>query len=607
MKLDELCREFKIDKKYIFTFNVSIICFFLTHAYFFTGKFANEDYFHRLSGYTGNPESGRWLGGIITSYLMPWVIGVICCIFISLAVVLIVDMLKIENKLLIVITAGMLISFPTLAYSFPYLFMADVYAIALFFGVFAVWVTTKHKYGFILGALALMLSLAEYQSYIGVAVTLCVIILIINILDDEFELKCLFALAFKFALMGMLGFVFYKIGLNIVLTLNNLELSDYKGIDTMGQIPLNQVPSLLYKTYTRFLNYFSGKTFFYTTNFIKYINYINIFIILVLIGTRACQIKNILRWILLICLVMVLPLAINIVDFMAPESSSSTLNIYAMVFLFVFPLALLPCNKLLNKSILFTTILLLATGSIMVNNFVTSNLYYEQVRTVYEYSAHFYNRLLIKIEETEGYNNTVPVAIIANNTVNTHNLRTEKFSDIQSDQGIWGNYIGMNGAVGRESATAYKSIQMIQYILGANIKSATSAEIATIMQTEEYKQMGSYPSKDCTKIIDGVLVLKMIEEWSIDIKINEETLKFEVFYPSSQRNNQYNIAWYIYKNDERIEVLWYEKNNCGELSLPKDEIDGEYYVTCYIKDDEGNAVRSSFNSEKIIFQEMIEE
>lgn len=155
-------------EKIKYTSIVSLIIFFVTHGYFFLGKFANEDFHHSVLGYESRLSSGRWLGSIEMPYIVPWVIGLISAILMIITILLLVDLFYLNDKLTIFCTSALIITFPTLAYGYGYLFMAEIYSISLLMAVLAIWITTKYRYGLLLGSICLMISLAEYQSY-GIA------------------------------------------------------------------------------------------------------------------------------------------------------------------------------------------------------------------------------------------------------------------------------------------------------------------------------------------------------------------------------------------------------------------------------------------------------
>lgn len=254
----------KMFEKYKLAFSATLIFFFITHAPFFLGRYANEDYHHLITGYKHNIILGRFWGNIYPEYCIPWVLGIICALLLAISTCLVLSLFNVKNFFSLLLVSASIVTFPTLAYTFGYLYQTDVCCISICAAILSVWVVEKHPLGYLLGGIFLMISLGEYQSYIGVAMALCVSKIILEIIRGNKENRELVRITFKYAAMGILGLALYFIGVRISLMVSGYELNSYKGADTMGRIPLNQIPRLLVKTYTRFFGFFTGETFFYT-------------------------------------------------------------------------------------------------------------------------------------------------------------------------------------------------------------------------------------------------------------------------------------------------------------------------------------------------------
>ena len=112
------------------------------------------------------------------------------------------------------IISGLLATFPSLAMGYSYLFMTEIYMTALLLSVVGVYITTKTKWGFVIGGIIISFCLGNYQSYIGVASGLAIIYLI-KITLDGCERKEIITNFIKLFLMGIIGTVVYFIILNI--------------------------------------------------------------------------------------------------------------------------------------------------------------------------------------------------------------------------------------------------------------------------------------------------------------------------------------------------------------------------------------------------------
>lgn len=186
-----------------------------------------------LLGIVGNQEHielGRWFlkyACILSSYFtIPWIIGIISISLLGLTSIVIVEIFDIKEKINIVLTSAILVVFPTIASGFAYIFTLDGYMVALLLASLAVLITFKYKYGFLLGAVCLSLSLGCYQAYLSVTMILCILKLMLSIINNKKTREIMLEIL-KILLMGVLGIILYYVVLNIALKISNTELSTY--------------------------------------------------------------------------------------------------------------------------------------------------------------------------------------------------------------------------------------------------------------------------------------------------------------------------------------------------------------------------------------------
>ena len=85
--------------------------------------------------------SGRWfLGtacGISSFYSIPWLIGVLSLIYLSVTAVVLIKLLNVDRSLVALLISGLLVTFPSLASNFAYVFTMDGYMLGVLFAVLA--------------------------------------------------------------------------------------------------------------------------------------------------------------------------------------------------------------------------------------------------------------------------------------------------------------------------------------------------------------------------------------------------------------------------------------------------------------------------------------
>lgn len=371
-KIIKLLKE--LYNKYKYSIYSSMIFTFLTHFYFFSRRLANEDDLSYLIFKDFALTSGRWNNGTLftTSLMSPSVNFILVIIILAIISLLICDIFKIKNKKNMILISLIISTFPSLALSFSYLFMVEIYMTSLLLAVLAVWLSTKWKYGFVPGSLCIALSLGNYQSYIAVSVSLIIIYVSKETIDKKKEiLKDIL----KLFIMGILGIIIYFIILKVLLLINKTSLSNYKGADSMGIPPISEWPKLIFRTYKHFIGYFIGKSYFRVSIFestIRILTIILTFILLINKITKEKFYKNKTNIIIFIILIVLIPFTFNIVDFMAFKADLTSLQIYSFSSLYLLIILILDKTKP-NYLNTILTILIIAIG---IMNFTTVNKYY---------------------------------------------------------------------------------------------------------------------------------------------------------------------------------------------------------------------------------------
>ncbi len=494
----------------------TFIAMALTHIYFFVGRFINEDMYAYLRKTPAEPGSGRFFYGDAEFTILPVIIFTIIFIELAVSVTLILKMFKIEKPLYGAIVGAFMVTFPSWSYSFGYIFMWDSYSLSLLTVVLAVFITDRYKYGFLPGGFFIACCLSLYQSYIAAAITLIIMLLIIELMEKDFKMVVKKAVAFL--ALGVFGVILYKLGI----WLFDIELSSYKGSDTMGEIPIDMIPGLIKRTYTGFIQFFTGNhfgvsgiRFFYVPAFLAVVYIADIiFGIVMLIGIlRKKKIKKLNIIFTALC-AAALPLAVNFVDFIGVKTAASTLNTYAFVLMFILPIVLFARYKKLwggvqnsNKLFFAKRILIVFSVFIIGYNFWMNNAYYQKAEVITENTKNFENRLLGRFEQLEGFTIDTKFAIMADNDyLFGKNVRDHwrNFPYIANDQGNYGFYV--TGLRDLNKAN-YKTRNLMKNLLGVELNTASGEEIEEIKKTDEYKNMGVYPAFDSVKMINGIAVV----------------------------------------------------------------------------------------------------
>lgn len=500
--------------KYKYAIYSAIIFMIIAHIYYFIKRLGNEDDLNFISFISNTLIAGRWTKGTLFtgSMLAPMIKFVFSTIIISISSIIICNLFEINKKSTMIITSLILATFPSLAMSFGYLFMVEIYMMALILSILAIYLTIKYKYGFIIGSILIAFSLGNYQSYIGVAAALSIIYLIKMILDKKTTKEILIMLL-KLLTTGILGIIIYFIILNGYLNYYNVTLSNYKGANSMGIPPLSKWPYLIARTYYHYFGYFLGYSFFKNNPIYKILIIITSLISLIGLIINKKIYKDKYNFILLIILIMLMPFAINIVDFVAYNTNITILNIYQYCITYILSIIVIEKYINISKKSLKNWIYTISIISLVIigwQNFVITNQYYYKIEKFNEYTKSLNNRLLNRIETTPGYDYDMPVMIIGQKNSQFYNklYDTNDWNNIVTfDQGLWGRFIGYIDLY--ENNSDAKIIKYINNQLGLNLVSASEEERNKVLITEEYNQLKTWPSVDSVKIINNILVIKL--------------------------------------------------------------------------------------------------
>ena len=324
-------------------------CFFagfFAHLFAFTNVIPNADGISRVFDEQQMTISGRWFlhyASAWNGYLQaPALIGFFSLLFLALAAGLTVCLLRIRRVGIAALCGALMSVFPSVAYTFLYLFTASAYCFGILLAVLSVWLVSRYKYGFLFAAPVLACAVGTYQAYLAVAASLSLICVLLFALDGERTGWAIVREGLKYLLFLVAGLGLYAIILVIFLEIKDLKLLDYKGISSLGGMGLRGLLRAVKSAYWNFLRYFFVPHSFanYTTpatvagNAALALTALWAFVRL--LRRRICRKrKGTLPLILLLC--ALLPLALNLTVLMG---EAMPIMRYALVLSYVLALTL---------------------------------------------------------------------------------------------------------------------------------------------------------------------------------------------------------------------------------------------------------------------------
>lgn len=500
----------KITKSDCYSFFTVVIVGLLTHMRVFVSDIPNHDGMSSIYFDQNMITSGRWFlrvaCGISSDYTLPWLIGVLCVLYLGLTAVLLQRFFRVKHTFTAMLLGAVLVTYPTLASNFAYIFTADGYMMALLLAVFAVFLVERSKLGFLWGAVALGFSMGIYQAYISFTMILAVFAVCRGwFFGSAFKEKL--QITWRYIAMGGLGAALYYVMLQILLLVQKTELSGYQGIGEGNSNSLLQTLVLIYKDFV--VHTLRGN--------IMMQEGVHAFAIIILVAVaalvllvalyRAGSLKSIWTYLAAGVAVVVLPVCFNAILLISPDVIYHALMRYQWVLIPMFALVILDRHLEVGNPARMQAVISWAgigLAAVIAFRYTTiCNIGYFNLEKKFEKTYSYCLRLLEQMEETPGYYHGMPVAMIG--VVGDHYLPSTDLT-----VGVTDSLIGVNGDYLFYTAENYKAF--IAYYFGVNIETVPLEDMVDIIQTPEYKELSVFPKENSMKVVDGILYIRTENE-----------------------------------------------------------------------------------------------
>lgn len=514
MTIDELALKLyqKIDKRYVIIFITSVITGVMAHGMALFNKYSFHDDTYSMFTVGATFTSGRYMlyeishfiqtmfGGLFSTPLYE---GMITIILISFSCILIISLFDINSKVVCGVVASFMVCFPVVTGMLGFVFTGCYYAAAIFFTVLGGFFICKYKkwYTFIAGVLLIGNAIGIYQAYIPLFLSMFLIYYMKENLDVWGENnKRIFLYILYYIAASIIPIVIYFITNSYELHRYGKELSNYKGIDKMGQMTVVQFIERLKLAYRRF--FFPKQDLFPK---ITYKLYIIIVCMCILLSTFLIIYKlrgNLIPILLSIITLALIPLGANFAYIMINEEESvGTLQSYGYVMVIVWMALLIDQIEVLGLK--YSKYVCLASLAVVLLTSFTyirlDNIVYLKAEILKQRSLAYYTELITQIKGMDGYSDDLPIAYIKNGDIDDSTIQEIPVWDFfyvhpycETNYNInyaWWGYIG--------------------YWLGFN---AERVDVSPFEEMDEVMKMPSYPDDGSIKIINGTIVVKLADE-----------------------------------------------------------------------------------------------
>ncbi len=485
----------------------SLIFGFLAHMFTFTNKLVNHDDVFALFSKNATFESGRWglklMSSIFPDFSMPWIYGVISILLITAGICLILHTLSIRSKLLQVLTAGLIISFPALTGTFSFMFTSSSYAVSFVLAAFAAYFLCRNtKRGFLPALICMILSVSIYQAYIAVTASVLILFLIRRVLQEEGMEKAILLQGVVFVAFLGISLGLYWLLTKLIWAATGTELGSYAS-SALTSDSSGILRRVLYAYLYFFRTIFSSSYGFVRNGLMQIIHCICILLICFVILFWAIKTRKWLRILLLLALLAVFPLGVNSMFLFTSVSSIHTLVLYSFSMVYVLAALVIEigCQIMSDKKCLKIckeiTFDLAALGMaiVLLCNTYAANEAYLHMHLRYENTYATCTTLISQIRMTPGYTDDTQVALMG--FYSEPEYYTEEFPDLSQFSGV--RCLSVN---------YYSKWQFFYYYCGTQLNLADEAIMHDIAASEAYQYMPCYPDYGSVAMLDDVLVVK---------------------------------------------------------------------------------------------------
>lgn len=503
--------------------------FFMFVAYMYAwinGSFlCDASFIYR--GTPGITVSDKWLAWMVwiidAGVNEPWLAGLIATILMVISVYCIVDILEINKNWAICLVAGLCSTNSVIICQQEYAGGNYTGEIALVLACISMWIikNIKCKVGIktLIVALTIACSAGIYGAYVSIVPSLMLIVLFMDIFKGV-EWKKIWSKAFLYLFYFVTGMVLYYAILRGLMYVTGGQLSAYMGEDNLESVSgvLNMIKTIPAAYISLKHYYINGLTYLpgFMAMLLKIIMLTGGALTLYWCYSKRKEIKrNIMNFILLILIILLLPLAINLIQVM-----SSGYVHYLMIFTYVVPVLffvkimenIISVEEYRKIWIRLSMFLGAVMSVYLYYSVVMANAVYVDLYNKYEVSLETGAKILDRIETCEGYEGNEQVVLVGRLSENPY------YGEAGQEADILNAFLGNNNP--NYSNILVHGLYLEWFlvnILDSKIEYSyyDTLNICIANEGEQYadvlEEMESFPRKDCVIKVEDKIFVKLSE------------------------------------------------------------------------------------------------
>ena len=334
----------KISKQEKISFFSCIIVGILSQGMGLFNKFSVHDDANSLFALGATFNVGRWSLDIIgklekvffgnVNYSLPLYNGMLSLFFIALTACIIVKAFEISNPYICAFIGAVLACFPTVTTAFGFIYGAHIIMFGLFIGILGAYLicTGKTIWWRLLGVLLAATSVGDYQAFIPMMISFILFYCIHMVWKVEKGSEKEVVIQILLKPLYIVGFmVVYFIINKIYLGILGAEMSSYKGVDEVGNVPITQYLIRVLVAYKQFLLPSKNTDFYMYPSNVRILYYVFAVIGAALAGYSLYKKskQSVLAFLALLALYALVPLATNFIIVMTGTDVIHSYMMYA--------------------------------------------------------------------------------------------------------------------------------------------------------------------------------------------------------------------------------------------------------------------------------------
>lgn len=457
-------------------------------------------------------QQGRWalrlFDAAVDGMHPPFATVILTCLFMAVAAVLICDLLKLQRPVLRGISVLLLVCSQYVQNLISYRFCSAAYAASFLLAVLAVYCVAAYscRWAVAVGALCLTFSVALYQSGLGVAAVLCLLVLIFRLLLQPEQMQSVLHLLGRMLLMGVLGMAVYLLVLQVLLKVYGVTLADINGIDQVGVQSILQLPQGIVQAYRDFVEYFTGRSItqnYYATRPACAF----LFLLAGIAGVRALWQGRSHRaaCVFVVVLLALVPAAANVTDIINPNTQILLRMAGAMAVVPLFAVALaatLPETSLCNVN-LAGVVVVLASAFLLRGYALQSNNDIQVQKCDKQQAVSLAGQIAADVLANENHQAGTPVAVLGRPGDGVYEDPCPQYREKANLYIQWGVF--WLGTQDNMDTWA----RLFQEELGLQVNWCSYEAAEAVRESDAYAQMPLYPQQGSIAMLDGILVVKV--------------------------------------------------------------------------------------------------